>query len=392
MPNRTSLFAKPASPYYLILGATTILAALGLVMVLSASSVAALNETGNSFAIALRQGLYLALSVLLAWLAMNLRQVLWIPLARTALLVSVVLLVLPQIPGLGKSVGGNTNWIAIGSFTMQPSEFAKFLLIIWCALRLREHDAKVLSSGKNNPLPLVAPGVGLVLLLVLIGKDLGTAFVIGGIVAGVLFISGMPLRYLATLAGIAALGVGALVLTNANRIERFIAFSDPFSERNYMGSGWQQAHSIMGLASGGPLGSGLGSGKQKWGTLPEAHTDFIFAVIGEELGLLGTLAVLALFALLIIAIFRTAVRAENSFDRYVCAGVGCWFSVQVVLNIGTVVSLMPVVGVTLPFISYGGSSLMATFIAIGYVLGVIRRDPAVVAELRERRMIRSARG
>lgn len=392
MPSRATIFAKPASAYYLILGATTILAALGLVMVLSASSVAALNETGNSFTIAIRQGLYLALSVFLAWLAMNLRQVLWLPIARLSLLIAVILLLLPQIPGLGKSVGGNTNWIAIGAFSMQPSEFAKFLLIIWCALRLREHDARILHLGKSNPLPLVAPGVGLVLLLVLLGSDLGTASIIGGIVAGVLFISGMPLRYFATIAGVAAVGAGALVLTNPNRIERFIAFSDPFSENNYMGSGWQQAHSIMGLASGGPLGSGLGSGKQKWGTLPEAHTDFIFAVIGEELGLLGTLAVLSLFAILIIAIFRTALRTENAFDRYVCAGVGCWISVQVVLNVGTVVSLMPVVGVTLPFISYGGSSLMATFIAIGYVLGVIRRDPAVIAELRERRMMRSARG
>lgn len=148
----------------------------------------------------------------------------------------------------------------------------------------------------------------------------------------------------------------------------------------------------MGLASGGVLGTGLGSSKQKWGNLPEAHTDFIFSVIGEELGLLGTLAVLALFAILILAIFRVALRAPHSFERYATAGVGCWFAIQVLLNIGTVISVMPVVGVTLPFISYGGSSLLASFIAIGYVLGVLRRDPDIAAEIKEKKAARAARG
>lgn len=148
----------------------------------------------------------------------------------------------------------------------------------------------------------------------------------------------------------------------------------------------------MGLASGGVLGTGLGSSKQKWGNLPEAHTDFIFSVIGEELGLLGTLAVLALFAILILAIFRVALRVPHSFKRYATAGVGCWFAIQVLLNIGTVISVMPVVGVTLPFISYGGSSLLASFIAIGYVLGVLRRDPDIAAEIKEKKAARAARG
>ena len=148
----------------------------------------------------------------------------------------------------------------------------------------------------------------------------------------------------------------------------------------------------MGLASGGPFGTGLGSSKQKWGNLPAAHTDFIFAVIGEELGLLGTLAVLILFVLLILGVFRVALRANNSFERYTCAGIGCWFAFQVILNIGTVLSVMPVVGVTLPFISYGGSSLLSTFIAIGFVLGVLRRDPEIAAEIKERKAVRTARG
>ena len=202
----------------------------------------------------------------------------------------------------------------------------------------------------------------------------------------------MQARYFATLSALGIVGFAAFIFTSPNRLGRFSAFWDPFSEENYKNEGWQQAHSILGLASGGPLGTGLGSSKQKWGNLPEAHTDFIFSVIGEELGLLGTLTVLVLYAILILGIFRVALRARNNFDRYVTGGIGCWIAVQVIMNIGTVISVMPVVGVTLPFISYGGSSLLATFIAIGYVLGVLRRDPEIAAELKARKVARSARG
>lgn len=392
MANRTALFARPASAYYLILGSVSILSALGLVMVLSASSVKALSESGNSFAIVMRQALFLLISGVLAWLAMNLKESLWLPQARIAIFVAAIFLVLPQIPGLGKEVGGNRNWIAIGSFSIQPSEFAKLGLILWCAYRLRIHDKRMIESGSSNPLPLVAPGMGIVLALIMWGDDLGTAAVIAGIVGGILFVAGMQARYFATLTALGVVGLAAFVFTSPNRLSRFSAFWDPFSEENYKSAGWQQAHSILGLASGGPLGTGLGSSKQKWGNLPEAHTDFIFSVIGEELGLLGTLTVLVLYAILILGIFRVALRARNNFDRYVTAGIGCWIAVQVIMNIGTVISVMPVVGVTLPFISYGGSSLLATFIAIGYVLGVLRRDPEIAAELKARKVARSARG
>lgn len=392
MSNSKSLFARPASAYYLILGSVIALSALGLVMVLSASSVKALNESGHSFAYVLRQTLFLLLSVSIAWVAMKLRAALWKPIARASLIFSCALLILPQIPGVGKTVGGNTNWIGIGSFTIQPSEFAKIGIILWCALRLRIHDNAASQNQPSNAAKLIVPGIALVMVLILVGRDLGTAVVVAGIVGGTLFIAGIPMRIFAFLGAGLGVAFGALILTSSNRMNRFSAFFDPFAEENYKGVGWQQAHSIMGLASGGPLGTGLGSSKQKWGNLPEAHTDFIFSVIGEELGLLGTLAVLSLFGILILGIFRVALRADNSFERYVCAGIGCWFAVQVILNVGTVISVIPVVGVTLPFISYGGSSLLATFVAIGFVLGVLRRDPAIAAEIRERKAVRSARG
>jgi len=386
------LFATPASAYYLILGSVIALSSLGLVMVLSASSVKSLRESGNSFSFVLRQALFLISAAGLAWVAMKLRYELWKPIAQVSLVLSCALLVLPQIGGIGKTVGGNTNWIGIGSFTLQPSEFAKLGLILWCALRLRIHDERASEGIASNPATLIIPGFMLVMALILLGRDLGTAVLVTGIVAGILFISGLALKVF----GLLAIGAGALfaalILPSANRMNRFSAFFDPFAEENYQGVGWQQAHSIMGLASGGAVGTGLGSSKQKWGSLPEVHTDFIFAVIGEELGLLGTLATLGLFGILILGIFKVAINAQNSFDRYVCAGIGCWISVQVLLNIGTVISVIPVVGVTLPLISYGGSSLIATFIALGYVLGVLRRDPQIASEIRQRKAARTARG
>lgn len=386
------LFATPASAYYLILGSVIALSSLGLVMVLSASSVKSLRESGNSFSFVLRQALFLILAAGLAWVAMKLRYELWKPIAQVSLVVSCALLVLPQIGGIGKTVGGNTNWIGIGSFTLQPSEFAKLGLILWCALRLRIHDERASEGIASNPATLIIPGFMLVMALILLGRDLGTAVLVTGIVAGILFISGLALKVFGLLAMGAAALFAALILPSANRMNRFSAFFDPFAEENYQGVGWQQAHSIMGLASGGAVGTGLGSSKQKWGGLPEVHTDFIFAVIGEELGLLGTLATLGLFGILILGIFKVAINAQNSFDRYVCAGIGCWISVQVLLNIGTVISVIPVVGVTLPLISYGGSSLIATFIALGYVLGVLRRDPQIASEIRQRKAARTARG
>ncbi len=384
MSNRSgttkSLFSTPASAYYLILGTVSILSVFGVVMVLSASSVRAMNESGNSFAIAIRQVVYLGISIFLAWLAMNLKERLWVPQARLALIASIFFLLLPQVPGIGRSVGGNTNWIGFGGFSLQPSEFAKFAMILWCALMMRNLQESV------NPLPKLLPGIAIVMALILVGKDLGTALVVGGIFLSVLFVAGISIKRILLLSSVLIIGAIILIASNQTRLNRFAAFSNPFSEENYKSAGWQQAHSIMGLASGGAFGTGLGSGKQKWGSLPEAHTDFIFSVIGEELGLLGTLAVLSLYALLILAIFRVAIRANKPFDKYVLVGIGSWIAIQVVMNIGSVISLMPVVGVTLPLISYGGSSLISTFLAIGYVLGVMKRDPAIIEEIRNRKL------
>ena len=285
------------------------------------------------------------------------------------------------IPGVGKTVNGNTNWINFKYFDVQPSEFAKFFMILWASHQLARREV----SGKfdTHVLRLIAPAFCFVLFLVMLGRDLGTASVIAVIMAGLLFVSGIPLRLVGTLAATAAVGIGFFIATTQYRAARWSVFLNPFDPAQYKNEGWQPAHSLLGLASGGIFGVGLGGSRQKWGNLPEAHTDFIFSVIGEELGLFGTLATLLLLALLLFAIFKLALRASDPMVRYVCAGFGCWIAIQTVLNIGSAISVLPVVGVTLPFVSYGGSALIATYMGIGFVLGAARRDPVIYKGLQE---------
>ena len=166
-------------------------------------------------------------------------------------------------------------------------------------------------------------------------------------------------------------------------MQRLVVLLNPFAEDQYKNSGWQPAHSLLGLASGGLFGVGLGASRQKWGNLSQAHTDFIFSVIGEELGLFGTFSTLALFAVLLFSIFKIALRAHEPMVRYVSTGIGCWIGIQVILNIGSAISVLPVVGITLPFVSYGGSALIATYMGIGFVIGAARRDPAIYKALKK---------
>lgn len=374
---------RPELPYYLIIWSTVFLSGLGLIMVLSASTVTSLEENGNAYTIFIRQLTFLVIGSFAFFWAFRVHGIVWPKIARYALSISIIILLLPFVPGLGKNISGNRSWIEIAGFTLQPSEFAKLLLILWCALQLRKiGDVAALgSTGK-----MLLPGLFLVEILIILERDLGTALLVLIIFIGILFISGAPLKYFIGV-GIGAVIVGgAFVLSSTYRMNRFVALFDPFDERVYKFAGWQPAHSIMGLASGGVWGSGLGASKQKWSNLAAAHTDFIFSVIGEELGLLGTLMVLALYAALIYSILRVALRTKDNFSRYACAGIACWFIAQIAVNIGSVTSLLPVIGVTLPLISYGGSSLLANLIALGFVLGVARRTPEVSEGIKQSRM------
>ena len=380
------ILARPEIPYYLIIWSTVFLSALGLTMVLSSSTVTSLQENGNAYAIFMRQFFFLGLGGFAFYWAFKVQGAVWPRIARYALSISIVILLLPFVPFLGKNVKGNRNWIEIAGFTLQPSEIAKFLLILWCALQLRRIGEY---AGKKSPFWLISPGFAVVEILILFERDLGTALLVLIIFFGILFISGAPIKHFIGIGVVAAIIGSAFVLSSNYRVSRFAALFDPFDEKYYKFSGWQPAHSIMGLASGGLWGSGLGASKQKWANLAEAHTDFIFSVIGEELGLLGTLLVLVLYAALIYSILRVALKTKDDFSRYATAGVACWFIAQVTINIGSVTSLLPVIGVTLPLISYGGSSLLANLIAIGYVLGVARRTPEISEGIKLSRMRKS---
>lgn len=388
-PTRRQKYAnylqRADAPYYLILGSLTFLSGLGIVMVLSASSVVSLQQSGSTYSIFLRQLAFFAIAIIALLLVSNWKRSVWDRVTRYSFFLSFLALCLPLIPGLKLTVNGNTNWIHFGGFTMQPSEFAKIGLILWCAGQLRKFDETVGNRSALRHIGFVLSGTLPLVVLILKGGDLGTTVIVLGIVATMLFVSGLPVRHFIAMGGLALVGVVGLVAAAPYRLHRFAAVVNPFAPAVYKLAGWQPAHSVMGLASGGLLGVGLGASRQKWGNLSEAHTDFIFAVIGEELGLIGTLAVLILYAGLIYGIFRTAMQTRDLFSRYACAGVGGWLMMQVIINIGSVIGVLPVVGVTLPFISYGGSSLIANFLGVGYVLNVARKDPRVRTAIKSRK-------
>ena len=382
----SKIFARPELPFYLILWSTVFLAALGLTMVLSASTVTSLQENGNSYSIFMRQFFFLIIGTAAAYWAYKVRGTVWLRIAKISLTVSILTLLLPFVSFLGKDVKGNLNWIEFWGFTLQPSEFAKFGLILWCAYQLKNID---LNRDGTKSLFVLLPAIAVIASIILIQKDLGTALLILLIFIGILFIAGAPLKLFLSVFVVGIVIGSAFVFSSAYRMNRFAALFDPFDEKYYKFSGWQPAHSIMGLASGGLWGSGLGASKQKWANLAEAHTDFIFSVIGEELGLLGSLLVLGLYSALIYAIVRVALKTKDNFSRYATAAIACWFIAQVTINIGSATSLIPVIGVTLPFISYGGSSLLANLLAVGFVLGVARRTPEIAYGIKANQIRRS---
>lgn len=375
--------SKPVNHLYLMVISAGALTLLGLIMVFSASSIHAIDRQESALSIVLRQLLFVLISLPLAGYLSTLAVTRWETIARFGLVISIFILGILFIPGIGKEVNGNTNWINLKVVDIQPSEFAKFLLIIWASLLLARKEK--VGRFNVNVVALIGPGFFLVMAMIMRGNDLGTTSVVAAILAGLLFISGIKMRIFVGLTVAAALVLALFIATSHYRSQRLLVFLDPFAPEDYKYTGWQPAHSLLGLASGGVFGVGLGGSRQKWGNLAEAHTDFIFSVIGEELGLLGTLTVLVLLATLIYSIFRIALRAEEPMIRFACAGIACWIAIQALLNIGSATSVLPVVGVTLPLVSYGGSALVSTFCALGFVAGAALRDPAVRKEIVKKR-------
>lgn len=367
--------SSPVKDFYLLSASAGILIVLGLVMVFSASSIHAIDTKGYAFAVALRQFIFLAVGLPFAlWLA-RFKVATWELIARFGLLISIALVAVVMIPGVGKEVNGNRNWIDLKVIDVQPGEFVKFFLILWASLLLAKKERA--KKMQFHVIALIAPGFFLVMAMIMRGGDLGTTSVVGAILVGLLFIAGVDIKKMVMVGLSAAVLLTAAIATSDYRRARFLAFINPFDPDEYKNSGWQQAHSLLGLASGGVFGVGLGGSRQKWGNLAEAHTDFIFSVIGEELGLIGAFVVLILMGVLIFSIVKIALRARDPFSRFVCGGIATWIGMQAFLNIGTAISVLPVVGVTLPLVSYGGSALLTTVVALGFVVGVALRDKEV---------------
>jgi len=363
---------KAATPYYVLLGASVLLLMLGVVMVFSASSVTAFAFLGSSLAIVSKQAMWVLFALPLMWLASRLPVRAWRLLGYVALATSLALLVLVAVAGT--EVNGNRNWLDFGGpFRIQPSELAKLALVLWGA-DLLARKQRLLNQYKHLLVPLVPVG-GAVLGLVLLGGDLGTALIIAAILAALLFVAGAPWRLYLMAAVPVTLVVTYLVNAYSYRMRRITDWLHP-EQADPLGTGLQALHGKYALASGGWWGVGLGGSKEKWGALPEAHTDFIFAIIGEELGLVGTLAVLALIGAVGWAGLRIALDAQEPFVRYAAAGVTAWLLVQALVNIGAVTGLLPIMGVPLPLVSYGGSALVPTMLAVGMLLSFARRPRA----------------
>ncbi|MET0929966.1 MAG: putative lipid II flippase FtsW [Aeromicrobium sp.] len=376
---------RPLASYQLVLGTTALLLGIGLIMVLSASSVFALVTYGSSFSIVIRQLMFAVVGIIGAVIASRIPLAFLRRLILPFLVVSVALIGATFIPGVGVTVNGNRNWLPLfGGFQLQPSEFAKLALVLWIA-DLYARRQKYLGTPRYVLTPMV-PVAGAVGLLVVFQRDLGTAVVIFAIIVGMLWIAGLPRRHMWGI--LAGLFVGLLfaVANSPHRVERFLNFTNPEADPD--SAGFQAIHGMMALARGGFWGVGLGGSRQKWGSLPEAHTDFILAVIGEELGLLGTLVVLVLFIVLGFAGIRISMRTREPFVRYAASGITIWLLIQAIINIGMVLGLMPVIGIPLPLISYGGSSLMVTLVALGILLNCAKTEPGAKRALEAGRATR----
>ena len=375
---------RPLTAYYLLLGASALLLTIGLIMVLSASSVFAFRNADDSYAIVKRQLVWVVLGLPCAWVASRLPHQ-WIRrLAWPGYLVSLTLLTLTAV--FGEERNGNQNWLAVGPLAIQPSEIAKLGLVLWAA-NIYARKERRLDRVHEIMIPVV-PGLLLATTLVVVGRDLGTALVLFAILLAMLWVVGAPARLFVFAVSVVGSVALFLATTDTERRDRLTSFVDPFTD--YHGTGWQPAHGLYALSSGGWFGQGIGASTQKWGDLPEAHTDFIFAVLGEELGLVGTLLVIALFFTIAYAALRVATSTTDPFTRYMTFGIVVWLLGQMMINVGMVLALLPVIGIPLPLVSYGGSALLPSLVALGLLIGFARREPEAAAALAARRRRRSA--
>ena len=354
---------------YWLVGALLALLAIGMVLVSSASITLADRHYGEPLYFLYRHLMFTALGAGLGLAAASLPLQRWQTLAPVLLLAAGVLLVAVLIPGLGHVVNGSRRWIGFGGLNFQPSELMKLCMVIFMAAYLARHSDAVRTSlqGFGKPLLLLLVVAGLLML----EPDFGATAVLAATVLGLLFLAGMRLWPFALLAGVIGTGLVTLALTAPYRLERLSSFMNPWADP--FNSGFQLTQALIAFGRGGWFGVGLGGSVQKLNYLPEAHTDFVFAVLAEELGLAGSVLVIGLFALVIVRAWMIAARAErsgNAFAAYLAYGVALWMGLQAIVNIGVNMGVLPTKGLTLPLLSYGGSSQVITLIACALLLRV----------------------
>ncbi|WCE38720.1 putative lipid II flippase FtsW [Brevibacterium sp. BDJS002] len=376
--------AYPLTTYYLILVSVLALTSLGLVMVLSASSITSYDGgEGSSFAYFNKQAGFVAVGIVLMVAASFFPLHTWRKLSWWAMLLGVVMQAAVFVPGFGKSTKGNANWIQFGGFQLQPSEFLKIALAVWLGAVLASKYGKMTTFG-HAMIPVV-PGIIIAVGLVVGGNDLGTGLVLMAMSLVCLFIGFFPWKYFLLLFGALAAVAAFFVFSSQNRLQRITAALTGHADQtaaDVTGQAWQSNHGLFSLASGGWLGVGLGASREKWSWLPEAHNDFIFAIIGEELGLLGSLAVILMFVALACGLVRVILRSKSRFVQIATAGLFAWLIGQAAINIAVVTGLLPVIGLPLPFVSYGGSSIVASLLAVGVILSFARTEDGAPAAIR----------
>ncbi|WP_270172194.1 stage V sporulation protein E [Paenibacillus sp. SYP-B4298] len=359
--------SRSAPDIWLIVSILLILT-IGLIMVYSASAVLSFNEFGDSYYYLKRQLLFALLGVGAMFVTMNTDYWVWKKVSKPGLLLCFALLVLVLIPGIGVVRGGARSWLGISSFGIQPSEFMKLAMVIFLAKLLADRQGQMTTfmKGLLPPLSIMGAAFGLIMLQ----PDLGTGTVMVGASLLVIYTAGARIAHLGSLALLGLAGMVGLVLAAPYRLQRITAFLDPWADP--LGAGYQSIQSLYAIGPGGLVGLGLGMSRQKYNYLPEPQTDFIFSILAEELGFIGGMTIILLFLVLVWRGMRAAITAPDSFGSLLAVGITGIIAVQVLINIGVVIGMFPVTGITLPLVSYGGSSLTLLLTGLGILLNISR--------------------
>ncbi|MEK3887061.1 stage V sporulation protein E [Bacillus sp. FSL K6-3431] len=359
---------KKTAPDLILIMTTLTLLGVGLIMVYSASAVWANYKFADPFFFLKRQLLFAGVGIVAMFLIINFDYWVWKQWAKPIIIICFLLLVAVLVPGIGKEINGSRSWIGVGAFSVQPSEFMKIAMIVFLAKFLSERQRYITTIKKG-----LLPSLSLVFLafaLIMLQPDLGTGTVMVGTCVVMIYVCGARIAHFAFLGFLGLAGFVGLVISAPYRIKRITSFLDPWQDP--LNSGFQIIQSLYAIGPGGLLGLGLGESKQKYFYLPEPQTDFIFAILAEELGFIGGSFILLLFGLLLWRGIKIALSAPDLFGSFLAVGIISMIAIQVMINIGVVIGLMPVTGITLPLLSYGGSSLTLMLMAIGVLLNISR--------------------